>query len=192
VLTFAEEAYNYAAVAYNLVHPKVQSTASMIIEYLTLKGDFCNAELFAQMTLDSLKERENGLDLQSEAVAKEYFDLVNAIFMQSGDLVKAEKLVRETLRIRVLIHSSDRFLGSPISLLSSILRKQGKLGSETKELSDQSLAISTRNYEPDGTNTAVDYFNFGLFYRELADKQQTVPTRKEHLRLSEIKFKEAV
>jgi hypothetical protein len=68
-LTFAEEAYNCAAVAYNPVHPKVQSAASKLIEYLARKGDFCNAELFAQMTLDSLKDPSNGLDQQSEAVA---------------------------------------------------------------------------------------------------------------------------
>jgi hypothetical protein len=47
-LIFAEEAYDCAAVTYNPVHPKVQDAASTLIECLTLKGDLCNAELFAQ------------------------------------------------------------------------------------------------------------------------------------------------
>jgi hypothetical protein len=69
-LIFAEGAYNCVTVAYNPVHPEVQSAARLLIECLTLKGDFYNAELFAQMTLDSLKDPKNGLDQQSEAVAR--------------------------------------------------------------------------------------------------------------------------
>jgi len=148
--------------------------------------------LFAQTTLDSLKDLQNGLDQQSEAVAKGYCDLANVIFAQRGDMEKAEKLVRESLRIRVLINSNDGSLGHSISILASILRFRGKLGSETKELFEQSLAISIRNYGPDGANTAIVHMNFSLFYRELADKQKTVSTRKEHLRLSEIMNKEAL
>jgi tetratricopeptide (TPR) repeat protein len=188
-LTFAEESYNCAAVAYNPVHPKVQNAASTLIECLTHKGDLCKAELFAQMTLDSLRDTKNGLDQQSEAVAKGYCSLANAIFKQRGDMEKAEKLLRESLRIRLLINSSN--LGNSMSILTSILRFQGKLGSETMELFEQSLAISIRNHGPDGTNTATIHINFGLFYRQLAEEQQTVVTRKEHLSLSEVKIKEA-
>jgi hypothetical protein len=191
-LIFAEEAYNCAAVAYNPVHPKVQDAASTLIGCLTCKGDLCNAELFAQMTLDSLKDPKNGLDQQSEAVAKGYYDLANVVIMQSGDLVKAEKLARESLRIRVLINSNGHLVGITTGLLASVLMTQGKLGSETKELLEQSLAISIRNYGPDGINTAIDYLNFGLFYRELAEEQQTTATREEHLRVSEVKIKEAL
>jgi hypothetical protein len=104
----------------------------------------------------------------------------------------AEKLARESFRIRVLINSNDGFLGISISLLSGILIFQSKLGSETKELLEQSLAINIRNYGPDGANTAINHFNFGTYYRELADKQQTTSTRKEYLSLSEIKIKEAL
>jgi hypothetical protein len=124
-LTFAEETYNCAAVAYNPVHPKVQSAASTLIECLTLKGDLCKAELFAQMTLDSLRDPKNGLDQQSEAVAKGYYDLASVIEEQRGDMVKAEKLVRESIRIRVLVNSDDLFLKQSISLLTSVLRIQG-------------------------------------------------------------------
>jgi hypothetical protein len=69
---------------------------------------------------------------------------------------------------------------------------QDKLGSETKELLEQTLAINIRNFGPDGANTATAQFNFGLFYRHLAEAQQIVATRKGHLRLSEIKHKEAL
>jgi hypothetical protein len=55
-LPFAEEAYNCAAVAYNPVHPKLPG---FLIENLSRTGDLCKAELFAQMTLDSLKDPQN-------------------------------------------------------------------------------------------------------------------------------------
>jgi tetratricopeptide (TPR) repeat protein len=170
-LTFAEEAYNCAAVAYNPVHPKVQNAASALIDCLTDKGDLCKAELYAQMTLDSLRDPQNRLDQQSEAVAKGYHGLANVIFEQRGDMEKAEMLARESLRIRVLINNNDGFLGNSINLLSGILRIQSKLGSETKELFEQSLAISIRNYGPDGINTAIDHLNFGIYYRILAEEQ---------------------
>eukprot|EP00596_Hydrurales_sp_CCMP1899_P000899 CAMPEP_0119041090 /NCGR_PEP_ID=MMETSP1177-20130426/11235_1 /TAXON_ID=2985 /ORGANISM="Ochromonas sp, Strain CCMP1899" /LENGTH=300 /DNA_ID=CAMNT_0007006807 /DNA_START=405 /DNA_END=1307 /DNA_ORIENTATION=- len=191
-LQFAEEAYNYEAVVYNPVHPKVQNAASTLIECLTRKGDLCKAELFAQMTLDSLKDPKNGLDQQSEAVAKGYYDLAEVVREQRGDLVKAEKLVRESLRIRVVINSNSFLVGYSVCLLATILRMQNKLGSETKELLEQSLANGIRNFGPDGTNAAIDHFNFGMYYRELAEGQQTVGTRIEYFHLSEIQTKEAL
>jgi hypothetical protein len=68
-LIFVEEAYNCVAIAYKSVHPKVQDAASMLIECLILMSDFDHAEIFSQMTLDSLKDPGNGLDQQSEALA---------------------------------------------------------------------------------------------------------------------------
>jgi hypothetical protein len=192
LVTFTEEAYDCAAVAYNPVHPKVQNAASKLIDCLTYKRDLCKAELFAQMTLDGLKDHQNGFDQRSEAVAKGYYDLAKVITEQRGDLVKAEKLARESFRIRVLINSNSPLVGNTADVLASILRVQGKLGSETKKLLEQSLTNSIRNYGPDGTNTAIDHINFSHFYRELADKQQTVSTRKERLRPAEIKIKEAL
>jgi tetratricopeptide (TPR) repeat protein len=191
-LIFAEEAYDCVAVAYNPVHPKVQNAASTLIECLTRKGDFDKAELFAQMTLDSLKDSKNGLDQQSEAVANGYYDLAIAFATQRENFVKAEKLARESLRIRVLIDSNNQQTGNSVSLLSTILRSQGKVGSETKELLEKSLAIDIRNFGPDGLNTAISHNNFGLFYRQLAKVQQTAETKKNYLRLCEIKIKEVL
>jgi hypothetical protein len=191
-LTYAEENYNCLAVAYNPVHPKVQGAASTLIECLIRKGDFNKAELFAQMTLDSLKDSKNGLDQQSEAVAKGYFDLANVIHEQEGDHVKAEMLGRESLRIRVLTSSNNSSLALAADLLASILMFQNKMGSETKELYELALAINQRNYGPDGANTAAAHINLGIFHRQLAKVQQTVERRKENLRLSEIKIKEGL
>jgi hypothetical protein len=79
--------------------------------------------------------------------------------------MEAEKLLRESLRIRVLINCN--YVGNTVGLLASFLRVQGKLGSEMKELFEQSVANNIQNYGPDGMNTAVTQINFGLFYREL-------------------------
>jgi hypothetical protein len=69
--------------------------------------------------------------------------------------VKAEKLARESLRIGVLINSKSYFAGNAAGLLASVLRVQKKLGLETKELLEQSLANNIRNYGFDGSNTAM-------------------------------------
>eukprot|EP00596_Hydrurales_sp_CCMP1899_P007459 CAMPEP_0119051712 /NCGR_PEP_ID=MMETSP1177-20130426/73245_1 /TAXON_ID=2985 /ORGANISM="Ochromonas sp, Strain CCMP1899" /LENGTH=183 /DNA_ID=CAMNT_0007031023 /DNA_START=659 /DNA_END=1208 /DNA_ORIENTATION=+ len=99
-LPFAEEAYNIVAITYNPVHPKVQEAAGALIECLMHKGDLYNSERFAEATLDSLKDPANGLDQLSEEVAYGYYNLANVIHQQEGDLVKAEMLARESLRIR--------------------------------------------------------------------------------------------
>lgn len=47
-ITFIEEAYDLAAIAYNPVHSKVQEMASVLIELLINNGDLEKAELFSQ------------------------------------------------------------------------------------------------------------------------------------------------
>jgi hypothetical protein len=193
-LAFAEEIYNCVAVAYNPVHPEVQSAASALIECLVAKDDFYDAERFAQATLDSLKDSANGLDQQSEAVAKGYYDLGNVISQQEGgDLLKAETLVRESFRIRTSLYDADhKQVAMSTGLLASILRSQGNLGSETKELHERSLVSDIRNYGPEGINTGISNFNLGTFYRLRADWNQTAEMRKENLLLSKSKYKEAL
>jgi hypothetical protein len=192
-LPFAEEAYNLAAIAYNPVHPKVQEIAGMLIDCLQHKGDLYNAERFAEATLDSLKDPANGLDHESEEVAKGYYNLANVIHQQKGDLVKAEILARESLRIRTRVYGIDHVnIGLSGSLLARILMSQGKLGNETMELLERSLVNNTKNFGPDGSNTAISDFNLGTLYHQLANTQQTYQKRKENLCLSKSKFEEVV
>jgi tetratricopeptide (TPR) repeat protein len=192
-LAFAEENYNCAAVTYNPVHPKVQDAASTLIECLISKGDFYDAERFAQATLDSLKDPANGLDQQSGAVAKEHYDLGNVITEQEGDFVKAEMLVRESLRIRTRLHGADHtHVAMSTGLLATILQSQGNLGSETKELYERSLVSDIKNFGLEGINTAAVNFNLGTFYHCRADGSQTAEIRKENLLLSKSKHNEAL
>jgi tetratricopeptide (TPR) repeat protein len=192
-LTFAEEAYNCVAIAYNPVHPEVQKATSTLIECLIFKGDFDHAETFAQMTLDSLKDPGNSLDQQSEAVAKGCHDLGSVINQQKGDYLKAEKLVRESLRIRSRLYDAHhQLVGISISTLAGVLQAQGHLGSETKELHERALAINIRNCGPDGFNTAVLNFNIGNFYYLRAEESQTAETKEDNLQLSESKHKESL
>jgi tetratricopeptide (TPR) repeat protein len=192
-LTFAEEAYNGVAIAYNPVHPEVQNAAGMLIECLIMKGDFDHAEKFAQMTLDSLKDPGNGLDQQSEPVAKGYCDLGKVISQQKGDYVKADKLVRESLRIRSRLHDAHHHLvGLSIGLLAYILQAQGNLGSETKELHERALVITIHNYGSEGINTAASNFNMGAFYYLQAQGSKTTETKKYHFQLSESKYNESL
>jgi hypothetical protein len=184
-LHFAEEAYNCVAIAYNSVHPQVQKAAGVLIDCLIHKGDLYDAERFAQVTLESLKDPANSVDQKSEAVAVGYYNLGMVICKQEGDLVRAEMLVSESLRIRAQLHGSDHHhMGESIGLLASIFRKQGNLGDEVKELFERSLAIYVKDEGPDGINTSIGNTNLGLFHHELAGTCSFADERKEHLRLS--------
>lgn len=145
------------------------------------------------MTLDSLKDPANIVDQQSEAVAQGYFDLANVINAQNnGDKVKSEMLVRESLRIRSHLHDPHhQLVGASSGLLASILKAQGKLGSETKELYDRALAIDIKNYGPERVETAISNTNQGNFYL-LRASSQTVGLRRNDLQQSEFKYKEAL
>jgi len=192
-LILVEEAYNCVAVTYNPVHPKVQNAASSLIECLVNKGDFDHAKTFAQLTLESLKDPGNGLDQQSEAVAKGYYDLGHVIHQQKGDSVKAEKLVRESLRIRTRLYGGDHAqVGMSSGLLAIILQAQGKLGIETKELFERCLAIEIKNFGLEGFSTAASNINLGSFYHLQAEASQSVGRKKELLSLSFSKLKEAL
>jgi hypothetical protein len=70
-----------------------------LIEILISKGDSFDAERYAQVTCGNLRDKKNGTDQESEAVAEGAHNLANVIYRQKGDLIKAEKLARESLRI---------------------------------------------------------------------------------------------
>jgi hypothetical protein len=105
-VTFAEEGYNVVVEAYDPVHPKTQEAASILIQLLIKKGDFYNAERFAVITYGNLRDKKNGIDQDSEMVAAGAFNLAGVIYQQQGNLVKAEELAREALRIRELVYPS--------------------------------------------------------------------------------------
>jgi tetratricopeptide (TPR) repeat protein len=157
------------------------------------KDDLYNAGRFAEATLDSLKDPANGLDQESKEVAKGYYNLATVITKQKGDLVKAEMLARESLRIRTRVCGNDNVhTGLSCSLLARILISQDNLGNETMELLERALANNIKNGGPDGTNTAASNVNLGVFYNQLANRKQTDEREIVYLHLSKSKFEEAV
>jgi tetratricopeptide (TPR) repeat protein len=192
-LPFAEEAYNCVAIAYNPVHPQVQEAAGTLIDCLMHKGELYDAERFSQLTLDSLKDPANEVDQESEAVAKGYYNLGNVLKKQKEDVVRAEMLARESLRIRTQLYGNDHpHVGNSIGLLAEILRKQGNLGNEVKEMFERSLAIDVKQQGPDGVNTSIGNKNLGVFHDQLAETDLSTDERKEHLRLSVSYYTEAL
>jgi tetratricopeptide (TPR) repeat protein len=193
-LPFAEETYDLVAIAYNPVHPKVQEAAGLLIECLVYKDDLHNAaERFAEATLDSLNDPGNGLDQESEEVAKGYYNLTNVISEQEGDLVKAEMLLRESLRIRTRIFGYDHVnVGLTYGLLARILDSQDNMGDETMELLERDHAIIIKHEGSDTPNTAISNLNLGVFYNQLAGKQQVAQRYVDYLCLSKPTFEEAV
>jgi tetratricopeptide (TPR) repeat protein len=121
------------------------------------------------------------------------YNLANVIFKQKGDLIKAEQLTRESLRIMALIYGSDdRYIDNSCHLLGRILERQGKLGDETRELYEHSLAISIRNHGSDGSNAAIGNYYLGDFYHKLAKKEPTVDVKRTHLLLSKSYYEKAL
>jgi hypothetical protein len=120
----------------------------MLIERLMHKGDLnalYDAESFAQVTLDNLKDPAKGLNQESRGVADGYYDLGTAInqckIVKYGDqgnmtnqievdLGKAEMLARESLRIRSLLDRNNHYVGTTCALLANILLIQGNLSTE--------------------------------------------------------------
>lgn len=193
---FAEEAYNSAAVAYHPVHPQVQKAAGALVECLVHTGDrvsLYNGERFAQATLDSLKDPANGLDQESEALAKGHYDLANVISKQKGDLVKAAMLARESLRIRSQLYCHDHLnIALNCNLLADILQDQNKQNSETKELYERSLAITIKLSGPDAKNAAITNHNLGFYHYALAEIQENIYLKETFLFEAYLNFKEAL
>jgi hypothetical protein len=85
----------------------VQEAAGILINILIKKGDLFDAERYAQVTYGNLRDKKNGIDQESEALAEVAYNLASVIYRQNGDLNKAEELTRESLRIRSLINDSN-------------------------------------------------------------------------------------
>jgi hypothetical protein len=133
----------------------VQESAGLLIGILIRKGDLFDAERYAQVTYGNLRDEKNGIDQESEAVAEGAYNLANVIYRQDGNLMEAEELAREYLRITSLTNDNkDHRVGRACNLLANILSRQDQLGDETRGLYERCLAISIRNEGPDGSNTA--------------------------------------
>jgi tetratricopeptide (TPR) repeat protein len=187
---FAEEAYNCVAEAYDPVHPHVQSAAGLLIALNIHMGNYFDAERFASLTLESLKDPRNKINQVSDKVAEGCFNLGN-VLMELKDLDKAEQLVRESLRIRVLLHGNNHSsTGHVCGLLASILQLQGNLSDETEKLYERALAICVVNEGSMGLNTSLRNADLGRFYSELLDTDLTPEKEKECVRLSTFYYKE--
>jgi tetratricopeptide (TPR) repeat protein len=193
-VTFAEEAYNLVVDVYNPVHPQVQEAASYLIDCLIKKGDLSNAERFAEQTYANLRDTKNGMDQEGELMVRGAYYFADVIFQQEdGDLIKAEGLAREAIRIKDKLHGAlDIRVSGYYLLLAKILQKQGKLGDETKELYERSLAICVRNEGPNGANTTTITINIGQFHHKIAMTSSTLHTIRTQLLVAKSYFDEAV
>jgi hypothetical protein len=185
-------AYDCVAVAYDPVHWQVQEAAGTLINCLIHMDDFDKAELYAQLTLDNLKDPANKVDQESEACALGYYNLANVTFRQNGVLVRSEMLVRESLRIRAQFNGIERYqVASSMGLLGKIL-KVDKCENEVKKLMLDSLNIYIEYEGPDGVNTSIANTNLGHFHMKLANTHVTAVKKLANLKLSKAYCKEAL
>jgi hypothetical protein len=111
--------------------PQVQEAAGILINNLILKGNLFDAELYAQVTYGNLRDK-NGIDQESEVVAEGAHCLADVIYRQDGNLIKAEELARESLRIVSLIYDINRHrVGRACCLLATVGSVETPLFGET-------------------------------------------------------------
>jgi hypothetical protein len=79
----------------------------MLIECLIHQGDLFNAERYAEQTYQNLRDIENWMDQGGKEVVEGAHNLADVILQQDGDLIKAEKLARESLHIRCRLYGPD-------------------------------------------------------------------------------------
>eukprot|EP00596_Hydrurales_sp_CCMP1899_P002728 CAMPEP_0119038100 /NCGR_PEP_ID=MMETSP1177-20130426/6807_1 /TAXON_ID=2985 /ORGANISM="Ochromonas sp, Strain CCMP1899" /LENGTH=278 /DNA_ID=CAMNT_0007000229 /DNA_START=678 /DNA_END=1514 /DNA_ORIENTATION=+ len=193
-VAFAEAAYNLVVDTYDPVHLQVQEAAGWLIDCLIKLDDLSNAERFSEQTYANLRDIKNGIDQKGEEVAMGTYNLADVILLQDdGDLIKAEELGRESLRIRIQLHGTNNHtVGVSYLLLARVLVKQMKFGDETKELFERSVAVTIRNEGPDGVNTAAVTLEIGQIYLQLAMTQSIPSTKKTQLLLSKSYMEEGM
>lgn len=192
-VTLSEEAYNLVVEAYNPAHPEVQEAAASLINSLICKDDLEKAEGYAEITYGNLRDKKNGIDQESECVAKGAYNFADILHRLEKNLIKAEGLVRESIRIRFRLFGSGHSLeGLGCILLARILRLQQKLGDETKDQLERSLAVFMRNEGIDGANTACSNNNIAEFYYQLATVQTTLDGKRTQLLLAKKYFDEGI
>lgn len=171
----------------------MQEAAGTLIDILIRVGNYFDAERYAEMTLANFRDRKNGMDQEGGEIATGIYNLALVIYKQEGDLVKAEMLAREALRIRIKVFGTDEhIMGTTYDLLAKILQERVKFGDETRELYKRALAVPLRNQGPNGSNTMVGNMNLGSFYFGLAGMQLTIKSKKEQLNLSKSHYEEAL
>jgi hypothetical protein len=158
----------------------VQEAANRLMSCLIQQGDLLNAERFCEQTHANLRDIKNGMDQEGDEVVTGAYNFAEIIYQQDdGDLIIAEALARESLRIRTQLYGSnyDR-VGMSCMLLALILQDQ------TKELLKRSLANFIRKEGPDGVNTAVLTRKVCEFCYDLAMMQSLASTKRTQLLLA--------
>lgn len=73
--------------------------ANLLIKCLISNNDLFNAERYAEITNGILRDQKYVINQEGEEVAEASYNLADLILRQIGDLIKAEVLIRESLRI---------------------------------------------------------------------------------------------
>jgi hypothetical protein len=82
----------------------VQEAANALIDCLIRDDKLCDAERYAVQTFDNLKDHKNGIDQEDPEFAQGAHNLADILCQVNGDIMRAEDLVREALRIRCQLY----------------------------------------------------------------------------------------
>jgi hypothetical protein len=137
-VAFAEEAYNHVVITYDCVHPQVQQAAVLLINCLLHKGEslrstdglneqevfriYFDAQRYAEFTYMNLRDSKYRKHQKVEYLAQSAYILADVLYRRGENLIKAEKLGRESLRLSTSLTD----IGGSCLLVARTLQAQKK------------------------------------------------------------------
>ena len=192
-MELCEEAYIIVSRAHGPAHPLVQDAAAELIECLIQLERFPQAEAYARITYESMIDPRNGIDPESDGVARGMQQLAYVCSRMAGegheaapDLIEeAHELIRKACRIMEELSSPN--LAICLETLGEVLIARGILTDETKGIFERVLAIYVDREGGGGHGTIQSLTSLGEFHVHLAS---TLPIGRE--RIQEVQIAKAL
>ena len=176
-MAVCEEAYIVVSRVHGPVHPLVQDAAAELIECLILAGEYSQAEAYSRITYESLIDPCNGIDLESEGVARGMQQLAHLCISMAREgheaaqdlIIEAEQLIRKACNIMENLHGpTSPNLAICLETFGQVLVGRGLFTEETRLLFERVLAIYSECEGGNGHGTLQALGSLGDFYCELS------------------------
>ena len=201
-LSFCEEAYIVVSRAYGPVHPLVQDASAELIETLILLQEYSQAEAYSRITYESLIDPRNGIDPESESVARGMQQLASLCFNMAHDghecasdlINEAEELSRKACCIIENLNNgfSSSNLAICLETLGQVLVGKKNFTEETKGLFERILNIYSERENGNGPGTLKSLRSLGEFHFKLANTLPIGIDRNKQCETAKLIYDEAL
>ena len=181
-MTLCEEAYTVVSGVHGPVHPLVQDAAAELIECLILTGEYSQAESYSRITYESLMDPCNGIDPESEEVARGMQQLAHLCINMEREghvaaldlVIEADCLIRKACNIMENLHGpASPNLAICLETFGQVLVCRDIFTEETRLIFERVLAIYTDCDGGNGHGTLQALGSLGDFYYELGNSMHS-------------------